>query len=116
MPDRAFGLAAGVRRVDVRRLMYQSLIWRALLRQVPGDDSRRLLSPLDSKRVQCLADALIDRVRGDFELGCDLFRGHVLIDQAQAVDLALAQARNAFLHAVIRLTRIVLRARRIDQS
>ena len=47
------------RRLNVRRLMYQSLIWFAAL----GDDARRLRAPTDAERMQRLANALVDRVR-----------------------------------------------------
>jgi len=45
--------------LNVRRLMYQSLIWAAVL----SDDARCLTAALDSKDVERSSDALIDGVR-----------------------------------------------------
>jgi hypothetical protein len=44
---------------NVRRLMYQPLIWTVGLR----DDASCLRTPLDAEDCQRLADALIDRMR-----------------------------------------------------
>ena len=56
--------------LNVRRLMYQPLIW--LL--VAGDDAGGLRPALDSKRVERAADALIDGVRRYLKL-CGDFLG-----------------------------------------
>ena len=59
MTDRGFWVAGSLVRLNVRRLMYQSLIWSAVLR----DEARRLGAALDAEDLERLADALIDGVR-----------------------------------------------------
>jgi hypothetical protein len=70
--------------------MYQSLIWAAVLR----DDACGLATALDSKDMERAPDALIDSVRGDVELGRDLFRRPVLVDEEQTVELTSAEPRD----------------------
>jgi hypothetical protein len=82
---------------NVRRLMYQSLIWAGMLR----DYARRLRSPLDSEGVQRLTNALVDRVGRNPELGGDLLGAQVLIDEPEAVELPGGQARNALRHRIL---------------
>ena len=64
--------------------MYQSLIWLGVLR----DDARRLGSALDTQGLKRAADSLVDGVRRDIELSRNLFRGQVLVDEAEAFELA----------------------------
>jgi hypothetical protein len=89
--DRAFLLAPVARSLNVRRLMYQSLIWFAVL----SNDARRLRSPADAERLQGLANALIDRVRRDSELDRNFLGRQMLIDQPEAVELPLRQSGHA---------------------
>ena len=97
MTDRGFWLA-GLRLVgNVRRLMYQSLIWPA----VPRHDARRLGAAFDAEDLEGLADPLINGVRGNRQLRRNLFRREVLVDKAQAVELAGGQARYTLGHRVI---------------
>jgi hypothetical protein len=96
--DRVVGVAFSAARLNVRRLMYQSLIWPAVLR----DEPRRLLARVDSEGVKRLANSLVDGVRGNAELGGDLLRAEVLVDKAQAVELAGAQASDALGNGVVR--------------
>jgi hypothetical protein len=63
--------------------MYQSLIWSA----VPSDETRRLGAPFNAKDLQRLADALINRMRRDVELGSNFFGREVLVDETQAIEL-----------------------------
>ena len=70
--------------------MYQPLIWLAALRHEAGS----LGAALDPENLEGLADALVDRVRGDFELGRDLFGRKMLVDEAQTVELAGSQPGN----------------------
>ena len=79
--DRGLWVAGQIAGLNVRRLMYQPLIWAAVV----GDDSRRLASALDSKDVERAPDTLVDGVRGDVELGRDLLRRQMLVNQPQAV-------------------------------
>ena len=65
MTDRGFWVTGFAKPLNVRRLMYQSLIWPA----VPRDEPGRLGAPLDAEDLQRLADALVDRVRRNVELG-----------------------------------------------
>ncbi len=67
--DRPIGLAGVAIGLNVRRLMYQSLIWRPTL----GDETRRLGSSFDAEDLEGLADALVDRVGRNAKLGGNLF-------------------------------------------
>jgi hypothetical protein len=85
MTDRGLWFGAAGAGLNVRRLMYQSLIWPS----AAGNRARRLRAPLDAEDLQRLADPLIDRVRRDAELGGDFLRAEVLVDEKEAVELAL---------------------------
>ncbi len=54
--DRPHLLAGMIGGLNVRRLMYQSLIWSAVL----GNQARGLGPPLDAQHLQGAADSLID--------------------------------------------------------
>jgi hypothetical protein len=69
MTDRGFWVAGFAKTLNVRRLMYQSLIWPAVLRY----EARGLGTAFNAEDLKRLADALIDRVRRDLELRGDLF-------------------------------------------
>ena len=69
LADRAFWVPFEQCRLNMRRLMYQTLIWSADL----GDDARRLGPTFDLQDLKRAADALIDRMRGDIQLYGDLF-------------------------------------------
>ena len=97
MTDRGLWLA-GLRLVgNVRRLMYQPLIWAA----VPRDDARGLGAALDAEDLEGLANALIDRVRGNPQLCGNLFRGKMLVDKAEAVELPGGEPRDTLSHRVV---------------
>jgi hypothetical protein len=96
--DRGFWVACLLPCLNVRRLMYQTLIWFGVLR----DDARGLGTPLYSQDLQRLADALVDRVRRNAELCGNLLGAEVVIDKAQAVELTARQPRDARGHIVIR--------------
>jgi hypothetical protein len=83
---------------NVRRLMYQSLIFVVILL----DDARRLRPALDREDVERLADALVDGVRRNPELGGDLFGIEVLGDEPQAIELTACQASDARRHRIVR--------------
>jgi hypothetical protein len=91
IPDRGLWVAGCTAALNVRRLMYQSLIWAAVL----CDDACCLAAALYSKDVESAADALVDGVRRDVELGRDLFRRQVLVDEEQTVELTSAEPRDA---------------------
>ena len=55
MTDRVFGVAGLGVADNVRRLMYQSLIWPLVL----GNDARGMGPPVDTKGRKRVADALI---------------------------------------------------------
>jgi len=57
--DRGLWVAGCAAALNVRRLMYQSLIWAAVL----SDDARCLTAALDSKDVERSSHALVDGVR-----------------------------------------------------
>jgi hypothetical protein len=58
--------------------MYQALIWPAMLSHEAGG----LGTPFDAEDLERLADALVDGVRGNLQLGRNLLRRHMLVDQA----------------------------------
>jgi hypothetical protein len=80
--DRHIGLVSIHGGVDVRRLMYQLLICGGSVlaeRLHPvigfvegGNQTRGLASTSDSQALNCAANALIDGMAGDPELGSDL--------------------------------------------
>src|SRR5215218_4729640 len=85
--DRTAGMGLGTAALNVRRLMYQSLIWPVHLRDQP----RSLRPALDAEHVQGTADALIDSMGGNAELDRNLFGRPMLVDQQQAVELRLTE-------------------------
>ena len=68
--------------------MYQSLIWPELLGHQPG----RLRAALDAEKVKGATDALVDSMRRDAELDGDFLRRQMLVDEPQAIELALAES------------------------
>lgn len=89
--------------LNIRRLMYQSLIWPA----VAGNEAGGLGAALDAEDVERAANALVDRVGRDIELRGDLFRGKVLVDEPQAIELARAQPRDTARDEHVNLCRIL---------
>jgi hypothetical protein len=81
MADRGFWVTGLWLGGNVRRLMYQPLIWPFRL----GNDARRLGAALDSEDGERLADTLVDRVRRDVELRRDFLGAKMLVDEEQAV-------------------------------
>jgi hypothetical protein len=67
MTDRGLWVAGLFVGGNVRRLMYQSLIWAFDL----GNDACRLRPALYAEDSQGLANALVNRVRRNAELGRD---------------------------------------------
>jgi len=94
--DRPVGLAGLGFGLNVRRLMYQSLIWSA----VGGDEAGSLRAPFDAEDLKGTANSLIDGVRRDAELCGNLLGRQVLIDETQAIELPLAQPGDAPLNLV----------------
>ena len=84
MTDRGFWVAGLGVADNVRRLMYQTLIWAF----VASDDPRGMRAALDAEDRESLADSLIDGVRRNLELGRDLLGGQELVDELEAVELA----------------------------
>ena len=76
MTDRPFLVLGGKRGGNVRRLMYQSLIWTSLT----GDETRGLAAALDAEDLERAPDALIDRMRRNSELGGDFFGREMVVD------------------------------------
>ena len=91
--DRPIGMTAPLGWLNMRRLMYQTLIWTA----VASDEAGGMGATLHAKDLEGSADALIDGMWRNSELGRDFFGGQVLIDEAQAIQLTLTQPRNALL-------------------
>jgi hypothetical protein len=82
--DRGFWVTGLATSLNVRRLMYQSLIWPT----VHGNETRRLGTALDAKNLQRLADALIDGMRRNIELVRDFLGRQMFVNQAQAIELS----------------------------
>jgi hypothetical protein len=109
MTDRGLWVARLGLGGNVRRLMYQSLIWPAVL----GDDPGRLGPPLDAEDLQRLADALVDRMRRNVELRRDLLRIQMLVDEAETIKLSLRQPRDSLGYRCARVrgfTRRIMRS------
>jgi hypothetical protein len=75
--DRPGWVRLGGWNLNVRRLMYQSLIWLVQA----SDEARGLGAPLDAQGLEREADSLVDGMRRDIELGRNLFRRKVLVDE-----------------------------------
>jgi hypothetical protein len=86
MTDRGFWVTLSALDLNVRRLMYQSLILRGML----GNEPSRLRTPLNAEDLKRLPNSLVDRMRRDPKLGSDFLRAHMLIDETEAVELAVA--------------------------
>jgi hypothetical protein len=84
MTDRGLWVAGLLAGGNVRRLMYQSLIWPFVL----GDDARRLSAALNTQNRQGLANPLIDGVRRDVKLARNFLGRQMLVDEAKAIELA----------------------------
>ena len=87
MTDRITVLGRTRGGVDVRRLMYQPLIL-AGERAACGDQPGRFGATLDAQRMERLADALIDGVRGNTELPGDFLRRKMKVDEFEALQLS----------------------------
>jgi hypothetical protein len=87
--DRPFRMSGDGIVLNVRRLMYQLLIWVA----VSGDEARGMLALSHFKDLERLANALVDRVGRNSELDRDLLGGQMLVDKQQAIELAAAETR-----------------------
>jgi hypothetical protein len=117
MTDRGFGVAGLEVGGNVRRLMYQSLIWPFHLRHDPGS----LGTPLHAENGERLADALVDGVVRDAELGRDLLRAQMLVDEKETVELSRAESGDTLGHVVDRrrdrdIARRIVRTVRIVQG
>jgi hypothetical protein len=97
MTDRGFWLAGLGFCGNVRRLMYQSLIWPLALR----DETSGLRAPLDAEDLQRLPDPLIDGMRRNAELGSDFLGAQMLVDEEQAIELPGRQPRNPLLDRIL---------------
>jgi hypothetical protein len=91
MTDRGLGLAVDAAKLNVRRLMYQSLIWSGILR----DNARGLRPAFDPEDVKRAADALVDGMRRNAQLDGDFLGRRMLVDEPQAIELSGAQSCHA---------------------
>jgi hypothetical protein len=112
MTDRTAWVLVGPINLNVRRLMYQSLIWRVVL----GNDARSLGTALDAERLEGDADALIDGMRRDVELRGDFLGGQMLVDQQQAVELTASEFRNPLSMTFVHVAMVVRPRSRIHQQ
>jgi hypothetical protein len=97
--DRIGWVARGRFALNVRRLMYQSLIWAVH----PSYQSRSLRTSLDAQDVERTSDSLVNRMRGNPEFNGDFLGRKMLIDQKQRVELSLAQPADTGDESRIRL-------------
>src|SRR6187551_1906818 len=91
--DRAALLSGWKECVDVRRLMYQTLICR-IDRQGGDDQPCRFAAPIHPQLVESAANSLVDGVRADPELCGNFLAVVMLVDQQQAFDLPRAKPRH----------------------
>jgi hypothetical protein len=89
--DRPHWLPVRLHPLNVRRLMYQTLIWIAGLR----DETGGLRPPVDPEDLESAADSLIDGMRRNSEADRDLLRRQMLVDKQQAIELASAEPSDA---------------------
>jgi hypothetical protein len=94
MTDRALWVSRSRTGVDVRRLMYQTLICFAVVLNRSGDDPGRFAAPVDAKLFKSASDALVNRVRADPKANSDFLAAVVLVYQQKAFDLPLAETRH----------------------
>ena len=87
MTDRVPWVARINLALNVRRLMYQTLIWLVVLRH----EASGLSSPFNAEDVDRLSNALIDGVRRDIEFARDLLGRQMPVDETQAVQLTRGQ-------------------------
>jgi hypothetical protein len=83
--------------------MYQTLIWPA----VAGDDAGGLGAAFDAEDMERAADALVDRMRRDVELGRDFLGRQMLVDEPQTIELAGAQPCDPAGDLIVHIGRIV---------
>jgi hypothetical protein len=95
--NRSFWVTSGTVRLNVRRLMYQTLIWPAELR----DDARGLGAAVNTEDMKRLSNPLVDGVRRYPELCGDFLGTQMLIDKAQAIELARREPSNAIRHPFV---------------
>jgi hypothetical protein len=88
--------------VDVRRLMYQPLIWLGEA-TLGGNQARGLRSTLHAKDLQGLANALIDGVRRNAEMAGNLLRREMLVHKLQAFPLSGGKTCDALGSVICRL-------------
>jgi hypothetical protein len=67
--------------VDVRRLMYQSLICRIVLRQSRRNHPCSLAPAIDAQLIECAADSLVDGVRADSQPRGNFLAAVVKVDE-----------------------------------
>ena len=65
-----------------------------------GDNACSLVASIDAEDLQRLPDPLINSVRRDVELGSDFLRGQELVNEPEAIKLAIRQTRDALGHEV----------------
>ena len=97
------------KRVDlnVRRLMYQSLIWLV----VASDEACCVGPTFNPQGLERDSNALIDGVRRDVELGRNFLGGEMLVHQQKTVELPASQLREPLFYCPLPIVRIA-RSRR----
>jgi hypothetical protein len=91
--------------------MYQTLIWPSVL----GHDARRLGAALDAEDLEGLADALVDGVRRNVQLGGDFLGREMLVHEAQAVELTRRQPGHTLRHGIV-VRRALMSIGRVRQT
>ncbi|MEO7751346.1 MAG: hypothetical protein ABIS09_08505, partial [Sphingomicrobium sp.] len=95
--DRGLWVAGTGGPLNMRRLMYQLLIWPGVL----VNDARRLRAAFDAEHVKRLADTLVDGMRRNSKLGRNLLGQEVLVDEPKAIELSRRQPFESRLHHVV---------------
>jgi hypothetical protein len=77
--------------VDVRRLMYQSLICGIVQWQSRGNHPGRLAATVDAQLFERAADSLVDGMRANAQPGGNFLAAVVKVDKQEDFDLARAE-------------------------
>jgi len=74
-----------------------------------------MCATLDTQDGECLANALVDGVRRNLQLGRDFLGRKKLVDEQQTVELPRTQSGNPFCHviALVHIKRFTMRVTRV---
>ena len=105
------GVRVGGADLNVRRLMYQSLIWLV----VASYEARRLRAPFHAERLKREANALVDGVRRDVQLRRDFLGRKVLVDEQKTIELPARQLCEPLFDCPLPVVRIARSRRSVHE-